>query len=76
MFGVLLNVVAREFLAEGGESLVPDAAVLLEPLTDVDRWLEEYRGIWDERFAALREELARDDVEKHAEHATDEGKTS
>ena len=48
----------------------------VEPLTEVDRWLEEYRGIWDERFAALREELARDDVEKHAEHATDEGKTS
>ena len=47
----------------------------VERLTEVDRWLEEYRGIWYERFAALREELARDDVENEAEHATDEGTT-
>ncbi|RZS68364.1 ArsR family transcriptional regulator [Agromyces ramosus] len=47
----------------------------VEPLTEVDRWLDGYRGIWDERFAALREELARDEIANHAEDATDEGKT-
>ena len=34
----------------------------VEPLTEVDRWLEAYRGIWDERFAALGRELERDDI--------------
>ncbi len=48
----------------------------VEPLTEVDRWLEAYRGIWDERFAALRTELERDDVVDHTDNATDEGHES
>lgn len=48
----------------------------VEPLTEVDRWLEAYRGIWDERFAALRTELEGDDVVDHTENETDEGQES
>ena len=48
----------------------------VEPLTEVDRWLEEYRGIWDERFAALRTELERDEIVDHTENETDEGQES
>lgn len=29
-----------------------------EPLADLHRWLEDYRALWDERFAALDEVLA------------------
>lgn len=34
-------------------------AVDPEPLREVDRWLERYRGFWDQRLDALGTELAR-----------------
>jgi DNA-binding transcriptional ArsR family regulator len=30
-----------------------------EPLAEVDRWLEGYRELWEQRFSALRTEVAR-----------------
>ena len=32
--------------------------IRLEPLTEVDTWLEEYRSVWNYRFARLAELLA------------------
>lgn len=32
--------------------------IRLEPLAEVDRWLEEYRSVWNHRFARLAELLA------------------
>lgn len=34
-------------------------AVDAAPLREVDRWLERYRGFWDQRLDALGTELAR-----------------
>lgn len=34
-------------------------AVDAAPLREVDRWLERYRGFWDQRLDALSTELAR-----------------
>ena len=30
-----------------------------EPLAEVDDWLERYRSLWEQRFRALRTEVAR-----------------
>lgn len=34
-------------------------ALRAEPLADVDRWLDDYRAIWTQRFDALHTEVAR-----------------
>ncbi|GAA3014055.1 ArsR/SmtB family transcription factor [Actinokineospora diospyrosa] len=42
--------------AEGTRRLY---SVEAEPLREVDRWLERFRGFWDQRLDALGTELAR-----------------
>ena len=35
-----------------------------EPLAELDKWLERYRGIWEQRLGALHAEVARGKREK------------
>ncbi|MGW4032414.1 ArsR/SmtB family transcription factor [Streptomyces sp. NPDC004838] len=50
--------------AEGARRLY---AVDAEPLREVDRWLERFRGFWEQRLDALGTELARGKRERRAQ---------
>jgi DNA-binding transcriptional ArsR family regulator len=66
-FGITQPAVSQHLkvLRDNGFATVrPDGtrrlyAVGSEPLHDVDRWLDRFRGFWDQRMDSLETELAR-----------------
>lgn len=38
----------------------------LEPLTEIDEWLDRYRALWDQRLDALHTEIARGKHERRS----------
>jgi DNA-binding transcriptional ArsR family regulator len=49
---------AAGLIARGRDAQRRPARLRAEPLAEVDRWLETYRGLWDDRFDRLERRLA------------------
>lgn len=45
--------------------------IRVEPLTDIDAWLHDYRRLWQDRFDRLEARLARQQGEQPAESTED-----
>ena len=45
-------------VARGRDAQRRPRTLVAEPLVDVDRWLEAYRQLWEDRFASLDDYLA------------------
>jgi DNA-binding transcriptional ArsR family regulator len=62
-----LKVLERAGLvARGRDAQRRPRTLVAKPLRDVDRWLEAYRQLWEERFASLDDYLAKLPASKSA----------
>jgi DNA-binding transcriptional ArsR family regulator len=55
---------AAGLVTRGRDAQRRPSRLRIEPLAEIDRWLEEYRAIWAHRFTALEADLQSEQIDR------------
>lgn len=55
---------AAGLVSRGRDAQRRPSQLRVEPLIEVDTWLQDYRAVWEHRFAALEADLMSEDAEE------------
>lgn len=67
---------AAGLVTRGRDAQRRPSTIRVEPLADIDRWLEDYRRLWNDRFDRLSDRLAAQQKESRHDHGKDKRRNS